>query len=311
MDTDFLDWALADFSGYVAADEVYDGPFCILSAVDNRCYKRILYEVLEHDPTHADIRAFLGRLKMALVARGLTLYGVTTDGSALYPEPLREVFGDVPHQICTFHIVAEVSKAVLGAVASARKGLAAQQPKLRKGRPSTPATKQAARTKKRLAAQCAALFSARHLFVQRRLNKTERKTLWRVSRGFPQLQALRAIMEQVYAVFDRRCRTQTALAKLAKLRRRVQRFTSLRDALKKLFAPTLDKALTFLDDKLLPSTSNAVERGNRRYRKMQKQVYRVRTQGQISARLALDMWREAQAEGRQQTLTALHRARAG
>src|SRR4030095_7298955 len=118
MDTDFLDWALADFSGYVAADEVYDGPFCILSAVDNRCYKRILYEVLEHDPTSADIRAFLGRSKMALVARGLTLYGVTTDGPALYPEPLREVFGDVPHQICTFHIVAEVSKAVLGAVAS-------------------------------------------------------------------------------------------------------------------------------------------------------------------------------------------------
>ena len=27
MDTDFLDWALADFSGDVAADERYDGPF--------------------------------------------------------------------------------------------------------------------------------------------------------------------------------------------------------------------------------------------------------------------------------------------
>jgi len=311
MDTDFLDWALADFSGYVAADELYDGPFCILSAVDNRRYKRILYEVLDHDPTHDDIRAFLGRLKTALAARDLTLCGVTTDGSALYPVPLAEVFGEVPHQICTFHMVAEVVKAVLGAVASARKGLAAQQPKLRKGRPSTPAAKQAARTKKRLAAQCAALFAARYLFVQRHLNKTERKTLWRVSRGLPQLQALRAIMEKVYAVFDRRCRTQTALDKLAKLRRRVQRFPSLSDTLKKLFAPTLDKALTFLDDKLLPSTSNAVERGNRRYRKMQKQVYRVRTQAQISARLALDMWREAQAEGRQQTLASLHRARAG
>jgi hypothetical protein len=57
MDTDFLDWALADFSGYVAADELYDGPFCVLSAVDNRCYKRLLYDVLDHDPTHADIRA--------------------------------------------------------------------------------------------------------------------------------------------------------------------------------------------------------------------------------------------------------------
>jgi hypothetical protein len=311
MDTDFLDWALADFSGYVAADELYDGPFCILSAVDNRCYKRLLYEVLEHDPTHEDIRAFLGRLKTALVARGLTLCGVTTDGSALSPAPLRAVFGKVPHHICQFHIVAEVVKAVVGAVASARKALAAKQPTLCKGRPSTPAAKQAARTKKRLAAQRAALFSSRPLFVQRHLNKTERQTLWRVSRGFPQLQALRAIMEQVYALFDRRCRTQTALDKLAKLRRRVQRFPALGDTLKKLFAPTLDKALTFLDDKLLPSTSNAVERGNRRYRKMQNQVYRVRTQMQISARLALDMWREAHAEGRQQTLTSLHRARAG
>jgi Transposase len=311
MDTEFLDWALADFSGYVAADEVYDGPFCILSVVDNRRYKRILYEVLDHDPTHDDIRAFLKRLHTALQARHLALLGVTTDGSALSPEPLREVFGKVQHQICQFHIVAEVVKAVVGAVARARKSLAAQQPKLRKGRPSTPAAKQAARTKKRLAAQGAALFTHRYLFVQRHLNTTERKTLWRVSRGLPQLGALRAVMDQVYALFDRRCRTQTALDKLATLRRRLQRFRPLGETLKKLFAPTLEKALTFLDDKLLPSTSNAVERGNRRYRKMQKQVYRVRTHEQIRARLALDMWREAQAEGRQQTLASLHRARAG
>src|SRR5262249_38189805 len=47
------------------------------------------------------------------------------------------------------------------------------------------------------------------------------------------------------------------------------------------------------------------------HRKMQKSVYRVRTQEQIQARLALDMWREAHAEGRQQTLALLHRARAG
>ena len=311
METDFLDWALADFSGYVAADELYDGPFCILSAVDNRRYKRILYDVLDHDPTHDDIRAFLRRLKTALQARNLTLLGVTTDGSALYPVPLAEVFGDVPHQICTFHIVAEVSKAVLGAVASARKGLAAQQPKLRKGRPSTPAAKQAARTKKRLAEQRAALFTHRYLVVQRHLNKTERKTLWRITRGLPQVRTLRALMEQVYALFDRRCRTQTALDKLAKLRRRLLRFPLLGETLKKLFSPTLEKALTFLDDKLLPSTSNAVERGNRRYRTRQNHVYRVRTQAQIRARLALDMWREAQAEGRQQTLASLHQARAG
>src|SRR3989442_3339280 len=126
MDTDFLDWALADFSGYVAADELYDGPFCILSAVDNRCYKRILYDVLDHDPEHDDIRAFLGRLKTALEARDLTLLGITTDGSSLYPTPLAEVFSGVPHQLCQFHVVKDIVKAVLGAVSSERKRLVAQ-----------------------------------------------------------------------------------------------------------------------------------------------------------------------------------------
>ena len=67
----------------------------------------------------------------------------------------------------------------------------------------------------------------------------------------------------------------------------------------------------YVHDRLLPATSNAVERGNRRYRKMQQHVYRVRTQAQIGARLALDMWREAQREGRHQTLQTLHEARAG
>ena len=228
---------------------------------------------MDHDPDHDDIRAFLGRLKAALTARALTLLGITTDGSALYPVSLAEIFGGVRHQLCEFHIVADVVKAVLGAVASARKSLAAKQPKLPKGRSSTKAAKAAARKKKQLEQQRGDLFTHRYLFVQHHVSLTERKKLWRMTRGLPQLQQLRAIMEQVYALFDRRCRSQTALDKLAILRRRVQRFKALGDTLKKLFAPTLEKALTFLDDKLLPSTSNAVERGNRRYRKMQRSFH--------------------------------------
>ena len=168
------------------------GPFCILSAVDNRRYKRILYDVLDHDPTHDDIRAFLQRLQTALAVRDLTLRGMTTDGSPLYPTPLAEVFRGVPHQLCQFHVVKDIVKAVVQAVARERKRLAAQQPTLPRGRPSTQAAQQAARTKKRLAAQRAALFASRYLFVQRHLNKTERKTLWRVSRGLPCSSALRA-----------------------------------------------------------------------------------------------------------------------
>ena len=77
----------------------------------------------------------------------------------------------------------------------------------------------------------------------------------------------------------------------------------------KLRSPHLDKALTFLDDKLLPSTSNAVERGNRRHRKMQKTVYRVRTQEHLHNRIALDMLRDLQKDGRTDTLKTLHRER--
>ena len=64
--------------------------------------------------------------------------------------------------------------------------------------------------------------------------------------------------------------------------------------------------MTFLDDSLLPATSNAVERANRRYRKMQKSIYRVRTGQHIRQRIAIDMQRDAQAEGRFQTTTTLH-----
>jgi hypothetical protein len=313
MDTEFLDWALADFSGYVAADELYDGPFCILSAVDNRCYKRILYEVLDHDPNHDDIRAFLNRLQSALQARDLTLRGITTDGSPLYPEPLAEVFSGVPHQICQFHVVKELTKGVLKAVAKERERLAQSTPKLKRGRPSSKdqAARRAARKNKVIQEQISELFQDRYLFVKRGLKASERKRFMHITRGLPQLRKLRELMEQVYALFDRRCRTQTALDKLTKLRQRLNRFKHLGETLKKLFSPTLEKALTFLDDKLLPSTSNAVERGNRRYRKMQKSIYSVRTQEQIKARIALDMWREAQGEGREQTLQALHEARAG
>ena len=112
-------------------------------------------------------------------------------------------------------------------------------------------------------------------------------------------------------MFDRRCRTDTAVAKLKKLRDRVGRFPKLCKTLTKLFSSNLEKALTFLDDRLLPSTSNAVERGYRRHRKMQKSVYRVRSFANLVARIALDMLREAQAAGRQLVLNALHHARAG
>lgn len=301
---------LDDFSGYIAADELYDGPFCVLSIVDNRTFRRLIYEVLDHDPDPTDIERFFRTFQAALQRHGRVLRGITTDGSALYPEPISKVFGDVPHQLCEFHVIKELTKAVLHAGAKIRKDLAARKPALGRGRPSSAAARKAARDRKRIEQKVGDLFEHRYLFVQHVLTPAQRRSLMRITRGRPELRILRDIMDEVYRLFDRRCRSDTALEKLARLRRRVRRFKWIGKTLQKLFSPNLEKALTFLDDKLLPSTSNAVERGNRRHRKMQKTVYRVRTKSHISSRIALDMEREERTQQRDQTTHALHAARA-
>ena len=238
-----------------------------------------MYEVLAHAPTHDDLTAFLGRLKTALDARGLALQGITTDGSGLYPEPMRAVFGEVPHQICPFHVIKELVKGVLKAVASERERLAKSRPKGKRGRLSAKdkEARRSARKRKHLQQKISDVWQHRFLLVKRRLTPSERHPLRHITRGLPHVRKLREIMEHLYALFDRRCRTQTALAKLRRLRQWVQRFTWIGDTVKKVFSPTLEHALTFLDDTWLPATSNAVERGNRRHRKMQKSVYRVRS----------------------------------
>jgi hypothetical protein len=106
LETDYLAWALADFSGYLAADELYDGPFCILSIVDNRTFKRLFFQVLDHDPKQEDMITFFERFQVVLQARQLAVQGITTDGSSLYPAAIQAVWGDLPHQICEFHTAA-------------------------------------------------------------------------------------------------------------------------------------------------------------------------------------------------------------
>jgi Transposase len=308
LEADYLDRALQNFSGYLAIDELYDGPFCVLSLVDNRTFTRLTYRVLEHDPTHDDIRLFLRDFRAHLQARALHVQGITTDGSNLYAVPLAELFPGIPHQVCAFHVLKELTQAVLHALAKIRKELKAQIPKRPRGRPSK-AQAQAARRAQRLEQRVSNLFEHRYLFVRKELTSAEAKTLQRITRGLPHLRTLRDIMDEVYRLFDRRCRAATALARLAKLRARVRRFRWLGRALDKLQTPNLEKALTFLDDKLLPATSNAVERSNRRFRKAQRSVYSVRTAAHIRQRIALDMQREQQASARRRTTTVLHHKR--
>jgi hypothetical protein len=284
----------------------------VLSVVDNHAFHRLAFRVLEHDPDQDDVRSFLADFKAELDRRSLEVRGITTDGSSLYPKVLKELWPDAPHQVCVFHVLKEITKAVLRALAKLRKELAQHIPKLPRGRPRQDKQSQArARRAKRLKDRLAELFEHRYLFVRHRLSPAQKRVLTRLVRGRPQLRVLRAIMDEVYRLFDRRCRTATAVKRLAKLRARVRRFKRLGKALDKLQSPTLDKALLFLDDRLLGSTSNAVERSNRRFRKAQRSIYSARTAQQIRRRLALDLHREQRAARRARTLKSLHRARSG
>ena len=276
--------------------------------MDNRRYNRLAFRVLDHDPTEEDIREFLSEFKGQLDKRSLVVLGITTDGSALYPKVLKELWPDARHQICEFHVIKEITKAVLHALAKLRKEMVAQIPKQPRGRPSKERRGQAwliARRKQ----EVAKLFEHRYLFVRHHLSAAQKKQLQKLMRGRPQLRGLRKLMDEVYRLFDRRCKTHTALKKLQKLRRRVRRFKTLGKSLDKLKSPTLEKALVFLDDKLLGATSNAVERANRRFRKAQNSIYSVRTKEHLEQRLALDMHREQRTPKRRQTVKTLNVAR--
>ncbi len=90
-----------------------------------------------------------------------------------------------------------------------------------------------------------------HLFVRRHLTAAWKKVLARLVRGQPQLRALREIRDEVYRLFDRRCKTATAVRRLEKLRRRVRRFKRLARALGKLNSPTLDRSYAACESSIL------------------------------------------------------------
>src|SRR6266446_9463363 len=128
---------------------------------------------------------------------------------------------------CNQFVVKELTKGILKAVAKERERLAQSKPKLKRGRPSSKekAARRLTRKSKDSPQNISDVFHDRSLFVTHHLKPSERKRLLHITRGLPHLRKLREIMEHIYALFDRRCRTQTALDKLKKLRQWVHRFT--------------------------------------------------------------------------------------
>ena len=153
------------------------------------------------------------------------------------------------------------------------------------------------------------LVEPRHRFVRHEPTPAQRRRLRRRTRGLPPLRTWRALVDEVDRRLDRRCQTATALRRLTKRRRRVRRRKRRGRTLDQLRSANLGKALGFLDDRLLPSTSHAGGRGNRRFRKAQKSISGVRTPPPLGQRSARDRQRERRANHQRRRLKALPQER--
>lgn len=274
--------AIRRFSGVLVLDELYDKTYALVTATDPQQDQPLCYFLTSKGVTKKEIRRLLHRLRSV----GLDPKTVITDDSALYPEPLREVFPQAWHQLCLFHYTKNVTDAVLTGLRCYRKTLPRKRQR-RRGRPSKRGRPRVNRPLPRVL-----LKRQRHLFVKRRANMTEEEAqkLDELLALQPKVRVLRDFMDEYYAIFEReggslpRARLRrTLLLKKARYRR----CRWLKDALALLADDRdFDRVIGFLRDPAFSeATSNHVERTNRRYRKRQKSHYRLRSDDSIRAAL--------------------------
>jgi len=286
-----------------------------VSVVDNVLCRRLTCEVLPRKVTQAHVTDLLGRVRETLEGRGLRVDGVCTDGSHLYPAALARVFPQATHQVCRFHAIAGV---LLGAAKTVRRlyrHYKKNLPRLGHGRPRCD-QRERVQDLRRQEERLADLYRKRQLLLRRELDEAQDKDLRELCEHYPLLKGLRELVVELYGLYQCPAR-DAAMTKLRQLREQAKRHEESLGAAELLSAlngPTLEKSLVYLDHRHgpapAPATSNAVERSNRRFRKMQKGVYGVRQPHQIRRRLALDMLREQRAAQRKRAIELLHRLRA-
>jgi hypothetical protein len=133
FEEDYKVWVVEEFSGVLCVDEVYQNKLALLLAVDPATSggdRLVGYELIHGQVERKDVEDFLSRLKCA----GIEPEEVVTDGSPLYPNPLKEVWPQAAHQLCLFH----ESRLVTGEVYKARAALHKSVPKAPQTIPSKP-----------------------------------------------------------------------------------------------------------------------------------------------------------------------------
>jgi hypothetical protein len=290
------DKVLCCFSGTLCVDELHLGQYTLLLATDPLSDMPVAFAlVAKNDQDH--MRRFLGNLKKY----GLAPTVVITDGSSLYPTLLKTLWPDAEHQLCVFHVLQDVNKAILKAVLRLRRGLSRRGQCGRKRRRGRPNKARACRRQQQRKQQEKAhfIFKRRYLIVKRRdgLTEQEQQDLATMVEYLPELRALRAFADAMQRLFAVDQYEEQARERWRRLQSNATYLAV--PELKKVLETTLSQAkftkmIAFLRNPAAQKvrTNNHVERCNRKVRYWEKVRYKWRRRRTLVRFLvlALDAW---------------------
>ena len=191
---------MANSSGILCIAEVHEGTRPILFATDPLLNTTIAWEVVEKC-NQASIDAFLNEIKAMVFSPAV----VITDGSPLYTEALAERWQHVEHQLCIFHVLAEINRDVLRAARAIRNEL----PKPKKRRRGRPCKRGRPREHDGRRA-----FVTKHLYlIVKRLDRftEDDETDWaRMIQIDARLETLKGFINRVHGLFEKEIDKRTA-----------------------------------------------------------------------------------------------------
>jgi hypothetical protein len=271
---------LERFSGTLCVDELHLGPYTLLLATDPLADLPVGFALVKaNDQEH--MRRFL----RCLAGWRLRPEVVISDGSALYPELLAEIWPEARHQLCVFHLLRDVLDKVLDGVRRLRRGQERRGHagrKRRRGRSSR--SQQARRQRGGPSNREKAKFIGRHRFliVKRtsRLSREDWDNLAQMFRYLPELRPLWYFSRDIYRLLDDSTSLKVARWRYTLLKQdpNYQDVRELVAALDLLAEPKLTRVMAFVNTRQgqRQRTNNHVERMNRRWRFAEKVRYRWR-----------------------------------
>lgn len=273
------------FSGLLCIDEVHEQDYAIFIATDPLSDLRITFQIAS-EVTHETLAAFCDHI---LNEVGIVPRVVITDGLNIYPDVLEAKFGAASHQLCVFHVLQDINRIILKAMAAERRKI--KERRYGRGRPA-----RQGRPRKGKTFNKGFVFKHRHVILKKKENLTseDRKYLKEILRSCPSLKPLARFVQDVYCLFAPRITKPIARNRWTRMQNNpaYRKSLYLVKALKKLNRRKFEKMIDVLGREDNQRTNNHVERANREFRMTQKTRYKRRNQATVANALKLAFVRQ-------------------